>query len=182
MPVKVVSLGFLALNAVKQDEMTHHYQNVLGLPIVHDTGNGETYFGCGHGHHALSLHRADRPGFRHVGLQIAGAGPLDDALAALRAAGVPAQVKSDPVAGIKSCIEIADPDGSTVYLYREAATVIGGCPSGAASARASSGTSPCAPATRSAARHSTSTSSASSCRTGWGISSCSCAAMSTITP
>jgi YD repeat-containing protein len=121
MPVKVVSLGFLALNAVKQAEMMHHYQNVLGLPIVHDTGNGETYFGCGHGHHALSLHRAEHPGFRHVGLQIAGAGPLDDALAALRAAGVAAQVKSDPVAGIKSCIEITDPDGSTVYLYREAA-------------------------------------------------------------
>ena len=108
MPVKVVSLGFLALNAVKQGEMTHHYQNVLGLPIVHDTGNGETYFGCGHGHHALSLHRAERPGFRHVGLEIAGDGPLDDALAALRAAGVPAQVKSDPVAGVKSCIEITD--------------------------------------------------------------------------
>jgi YD repeat-containing protein len=121
MPVKVVNLGFLALNAVKESEMKHHFHQVLGLPIAHDTGAGETYFACGNGHHALSLHRAQRPGFRHVGLQIAGDGPLADAAAALRAAGIEAQIKSDPVPGIKSCVEIADPDGSTVYLYREAA-------------------------------------------------------------
>jgi YD repeat-containing protein len=118
MPVKVVSLGFLALNALKNDEMKHHYREVIGLPVVHDTGNGEAYFACGRGHHALSLHRADRPGFRHLGLEIAGEGPLDDAASALRAAGVRAELKSDAIAGIKSCIEIADVDGSTVLLYR----------------------------------------------------------------
>ena len=122
MPVKVASLGFLGLNAVKQDEMKYHFHNILGLPIAHETGSGETYFHCGDGHHALSLHRDARPGFRHVGLKLAGEGPLDETAAALRADGIAAEIKSDAIAGIASCIAIADPDGSTVYLYRETAS------------------------------------------------------------
>ena len=120
MAAKVIKLGFLGLNAVKTDAMKHHYQTVLGLPVSADTGR-ETYFACGSEGYTVSLHRGDAPGYRHVGLQIEGAGPLDDALAELKGAGIAATLKSDAFVGIAHCIEIADPDGFPIYLYRESA-------------------------------------------------------------
>ena len=111
-------LGFIGLNCVNQDECHSYYKNVVGLPIVAELDH-ERYFGCGFGSHALSLHAAARPGFRHLGLQIAGNGPLDDALAALRAIGLDGEIKSNPVHGVASAIEMADPDGHLIYLYRE---------------------------------------------------------------
>ena len=70
----------------------------------------------------LSLHRAERPGFRHLGLRISGAGPLDDALAELRSAGIDAEIRSDPLHGVRSAIDLADPDGHRIYLYRDETT------------------------------------------------------------
>jgi catechol-2,3-dioxygenase len=119
MVVKVVKLGFLGLNSAKSDEAARHYTETVGLPASEDTGNGDIYLVCGNDHHALSLHRSDRSGFRHVGLQIAGSGPLNDALKALESDGVKGVIKSDVFPGVKTAIEIADPDGYPVYLYRD---------------------------------------------------------------
>ncbi len=116
--MRVIRLGFLGLNVAKQDAMTNHYENVLGLPRSADSRDGEEYFICGPDHHAVSFHESDSPGFRHVGLQIDGDGPLDDAVLALQEAGVPAVLKLDPLAGLKCAIQIADPDGYVIYLYR----------------------------------------------------------------
>jgi catechol-2,3-dioxygenase len=119
MVVKVVKLGFLGLNTVKSDVEAQHFNETVGLPVAEDTKTGDIYFACGNDHHALSLHRADRSGFRHVGLQIAGHGPLDDALKSLQSDGIKGAIKSDVFPGLKSSIEIADPDGYPIYLYRE---------------------------------------------------------------
>jgi catechol-2,3-dioxygenase len=116
-----LKIGFVGLNSVKHEEMKHHYAKVMGLALAADTGQGETYFSCGSDHHAVALFRAGAPGQRHVGLQIEGEGPLDDALGVLQSQGIRAGIKSDPFAGIRSAIELADPDGYTVYLYRETA-------------------------------------------------------------
>ena len=113
MPTKVTKLGFIGLDCVKSDAMKHHYQNILGLPVSSDN-NRESYFACGSESYTVSLHRSDRAGFRHVGFQIEGSGPLDDALSELKAAGIKASLKSDSFFGIASCIEIADPDGYVV--------------------------------------------------------------------
>jgi len=120
MAAKVIKLGFLGLDVVKFDAMKHHYQNVLGLPLSSDGGK-DLYFACGSEAYAVSLHRGERAGFRHVGFQIEGNGALDDALAELKNAGIKSTLKSDAFAGIKSCIEIADPDGYAIYLYRDSA-------------------------------------------------------------
>ena len=98
--MRVIKLAFLGLNVVKQDAMTNHYENVLGLPRSADSTDDETYFVCGPDHHAVSFHKSDTPGFRHVGLQIDGDGPLEDALLALRELGVAAALKFDPLAGL----------------------------------------------------------------------------------
>jgi len=116
--MRVIKLGFLGLNVVKQDAMINHYENVIGLPRSADSKDGETYFVCGPDHHAVSFHKNDTPGFRHVGFQIDGDGLLDDALTGLQESGIPATLKFDPLAGLKCAIEIADPDGYTIYLYR----------------------------------------------------------------
>ena len=121
MPLKVLRVGFLGLNSARRDESKDYYNRVVGLPTVAETPQ-ESYFGCGFGSHALSLHTADHPGFRHLGLQISGHGPLDDALAALRADGITGQIKSSPLHGVESVIEIADPDGYRLLLYRDEAS------------------------------------------------------------
>jgi catechol-2,3-dioxygenase len=118
MTVRVVKLGFLGLNVVKQDEMTNHYENILGLPRSRDISHGESYFVCGPDHHAVSFHKSDKPGFRHVGLQIDGDGVLDDVLLELQESGIPATLQMEPLAGLKCAIRIADPDGYAIYLYR----------------------------------------------------------------
>lgn len=121
MSVRVTKIGFVGLNVVRRDEVIHHYGAVIGLPLTADTGGAEAYFACGADHHVLALFRTERPGFRHVGLQIDGEGPLEDALQEVRAAGLAAELQSDPFQGITQAIRTADPDGNTVYLYRAAA-------------------------------------------------------------
>jgi catechol-2,3-dioxygenase len=116
--VRALKIGFVGLGSVKHDEMHHHYTRVLGLAVAADTGR-DRYYTCGNDHHAVALFRADTPGQRHVGLQIAGEGPFTDTLKSLQAMGIAASLQSDPFAGIGSAIKLADPDGYTVYLYRE---------------------------------------------------------------
>lgn len=119
--VQVTKLGFVGLNIAHGDAMRHYYQDVIGLPLAATKGR-DLYFACGGDHHALSLHRGERPGFRHIGLQIAGTGPQADVAGLLTEHGVKARLRHDPVPGVPSCIEVTDPDGYTVYLYREAET------------------------------------------------------------
>jgi catechol-2,3-dioxygenase len=119
MVVKVVKLGFLGLNSGNPEAALRHYTETVGLPISEDTKTGDIYLACGNDHHALSLHRSDRSGLRHIGLQIAGSGSLDDALKALESDGVKGTIRSDAFPGVKAAIEIADPDGYPLYLYRE---------------------------------------------------------------
>ena len=121
MPLKILRIGFLGLNCTSHTKTRDYYTNVMGLPVVADTGR-ETYLGCGFGSHALSLHDAEQAGFRHLGLQIAGNGPLDDALASLRADGVEAAIKPCSLHGVGDAIEIVDPDGNRLFLYRDEAT------------------------------------------------------------
>ncbi len=118
MPLKVLRLGFLGLNSARHEESKDYYTRVIGLPVVAETAQA-AYLGCGFGSHALSLHKAEQPGFRHLGLQISGKGPLDDALALLRADGIKAGITSRPLLGVESAIEIADPDGYRLFLYRD---------------------------------------------------------------
>ena len=121
MSIKVVKLGFLGLNVVKLDEMRHHYGRILGLAPTADTGSGEAYFACGNEHHAVALFRADQPGHRHIGLELDEDQSLDDALSALAAKGIRGSIQSDRFHGLDRVIELHDPDGYTVYLYRKMA-------------------------------------------------------------
>jgi catechol-2,3-dioxygenase len=119
MVTKVNKVGFVGFNSVKFDEMKHHYADILGMPISHQSAK-EAFFSCGNDSITVSLRRGDAAGFNHVGLQVEGEGPLDDVLKQLGADGVKGSLKSDLYEGVPSCIEIADPDGYTVYLYRTA--------------------------------------------------------------
>lgn len=116
---QVIRLGFIGLNVADPDAMCHYYQNVVGLPLAEVVGK-DHYLSCGSEHHAVSLHVGERPGFRHIGLQIAGEGPLDDVLKALSAQGVKAQLLHGHVPGLLDCVSVTDLDGYTIYLYRSA--------------------------------------------------------------
>ena len=118
MPVKILRLGFLGLNSARCEESKDYYTRVMGLPLVAETSQ-ETYLGCGFGSHALSLHKAEQSGFRHLGFQISGSGPLDDALAILRADGIKAEIKTSSIYGVESVIEVSDCDGYRLLLYRD---------------------------------------------------------------
>jgi catechol-2,3-dioxygenase len=120
MPVNAIKLGFVGINVVKFDAMVAHYADFIGLPRS-AASNDAIWLACGNEFHALSLHRAARSGYRYVGLQVAGEGPLTDVLASLGAEGVHAEIKSDVLPGVKSLVEITDPDGYAIYLYRDSA-------------------------------------------------------------
>jgi catechol-2,3-dioxygenase len=120
MPVKAIKLGFLGLNTLKIDEMRHHFEQVIGLDTSEQAA-GDTYFACGNENVAFSLHRSDAPGYKHLGFQVAGEGPLDDVVAALRESGIAATLKSDVLPGVPSVVEINDLDGHRILLYRESA-------------------------------------------------------------
>jgi len=121
MTIKVVKLGFLGLNVVKHDAMKHHYGQIMGLSPTADTGTGEAYFACGNEHHAVAFFRSEQPGHRHVGLEIEAQTSLEDALRVLNASGIHAAIQSDRFHGLERIIELQDPDGYTVYLYRSMA-------------------------------------------------------------
>jgi catechol-2,3-dioxygenase len=116
---QALRLGFIGLNVAHPDEMRRYYEEVVGLPLTETIGN-DNYFSCGGEHHAISLHAGDRPGLRHIGLQIAGEGPLDDVLDALSAQNVKARLVRDHIPGFPACVALTDLDGHTVYLYRTA--------------------------------------------------------------
>ena len=120
MSANVIKLGFLGVNVDRHEEMAEHYGRVLGLPRLEDT-KSEVYFSCGSDAYAISLHRGGPRGYRHLGFQIDGEGPLTDVQQRLTALGVNATIKSDLFSGIPSCIEISDPDQYTIYLYRDSA-------------------------------------------------------------
>lgn len=115
-----IKLGFVGLNCTDVERMTQHYTEVIGLPKVLDAGS-DSYFSCGDDHHALILNKSGGTGLTYIGLQIEGQGSLDDVAQELRSAGVQSTLKSDLFAGIPQCIEITDPDGYVVYLYRDIA-------------------------------------------------------------
>ena len=117
MPINVLRLGFLGLDCVRYRESKDYYTKVVGLPLIAEKDR-KTYLGCGFGSHAVSLHAADRPGVRHIGLQLAGDGPLEDVVATLRAGGVAGAIKPGDLHGVQDVVEIVDPDGLRLLLYR----------------------------------------------------------------
>jgi catechol-2,3-dioxygenase len=120
MSANVIKLGFLGVNVERHDEMAEHYGKVLGLPAAGDA-KGETYFSCGSDAFAIGFHRGGPRGYRYLGFQIGGEGPLKDVEARMKELGIACAVKSDLFPGIPSCIEISDPDQYTLYLYRGSA-------------------------------------------------------------
>jgi catechol-2,3-dioxygenase len=121
MLAKVVKLGFLGLNSVNHAEMCDHYSRVIGLGSSLQTSN-ETCFSCGGDRMSFSLHRAERAGYRHIGLKVDAQVDLKDVLSRMKATGLPVELKSDLFDGIQSCLQIQDPDGFTIFLYQNAAT------------------------------------------------------------
>lgn len=120
MTAKAVKLGFLGIDVVDFDAMVAHYADFIGLARTR-VDTDAVWLACGNEHHALSLHRGTKKQYRHVGFQIAGSGPLDDVVTALRGEGIPAELKTDALPGVKSLVEVRDPDGYAIYLYRECA-------------------------------------------------------------
>jgi catechol-2,3-dioxygenase len=120
MSVQAIKLGFLGMDVVRYDDMVAHYADFIGMARTEVSGD-TAWLACGNEYHALSLRKADRPGYRYIGFQVLGEGPLADVAKELAAAGLKAEVKSDVLPGVPSLVEIADPDGFRVYLYRECA-------------------------------------------------------------
>jgi len=123
MTVKAVKLGFVGLNVADRDRMKRHYHDVMGLPV--STESPETiYLACGSDYHAVGLYRSpERKGIRHFGFRIDASLSIADALKDLAGNGVRAEKKTDLFPGIPEVIEITDPDGYTVFLYRDSAAV-----------------------------------------------------------
>lgn len=125
-PVRVNKLGYVAMRTQDVDALVAHYTDVLGLALVE--GDAEhAYLTTGPEHHAVAITRGEPHGRAGLGLQVYGS--LDDVQRSLRDAGVRAERRSDPEAGITDGVVVFEPLTDTpVVLYERQA------PSGVAAA------------------------------------------------
>jgi catechol-2,3-dioxygenase len=114
--VHVNRLSFLRLQAIKYMDMIAHYKDVVGLPIA-DSSSDSTFFSCGVGSYALSVHRSDQRGFKSLGLEVSRDQSLDDIGNILVHAGIEAHRRSDPFPQISDCLTFEDTDGYQVFLH-----------------------------------------------------------------
>lgn len=120
-PIKVDRLSFLGLQATNYKGMIAHYHDVIGLPIT-ETDPAATFFSCGVGAHALSIHESDQRGFKCLGFEISSHQSLDEVAKTLAETGIKAHRRSDPFPLISECIALQDSDGYEVILHHSAAT------------------------------------------------------------
>lgn len=114
---QVTKVGHIGLKTGDVEGMLHHYTEVLGLTLTERGEDGTAYLSCGVDHHAVALYPGTETGLQHVGLQLAGDQPLDEAAKQLRNGGLEVRPKTDPEPGISESIEIDDPEGNSVQLY-----------------------------------------------------------------
>ncbi|HQZ13045.1 MAG TPA: VOC family protein, partial [Devosia sp.] len=111
----VIRLGFATLASAKVEEQAAYYTGVLGLKLV-AADPALTVFANQAGQHVVVLERGDAAGIRGLAFEIAPDSDLGALAVQLRASGVSCDIQSDPVAGVATCLAVADPDGTLIQL------------------------------------------------------------------
>jgi catechol-2,3-dioxygenase len=98
------------------DRLAAYHRDVLGLREVTGDGDGVA-LSAGLDHHAVWLQKAERSGIAAIGFQLSPGTELDDAAAAIRAAGGEAERRSDALPGVAEMLAARDPEGNDLHLF-----------------------------------------------------------------
>jgi catechol-2,3-dioxygenase len=115
---KLAKLGNAGFVTRDVDRAADYYRDVIGFTETFRDDQG-AYLTSGQDHHTVALIRGDEDSLAYMSFQLAGDVSLEEARALLADAGVEAEVKSDAVPGIPQLLELHDPEGNTLRVYKE---------------------------------------------------------------
>ncbi|SEO03424.1 catechol 2,3-dioxygenase [Salinihabitans flavidus] len=120
-------IGHIHLKVADLDRAIGFYSGVLGFEIQQTFGNQAAFLSAGGYHHHIGLNTwhsrggppapAHHPGLYHTAFLYPDRTQLADALARVRAAGIPLDGAADH--GVSEALYLRDPDGNGVELYRD---------------------------------------------------------------
>lgn len=116
--IRLSRLGHVELAVRDLDAAVGHHRDLLGLVEVARDANA-VHLSTGADHHAVVLRRADEDAILHLGYQLDPDLSLQDARRELADHGVDAQLETDAEPGIAELLELSDPEGNRLQLYRD---------------------------------------------------------------
>jgi 2,3-dihydroxy-p-cumate/2,3-dihydroxybenzoate 3,4-dioxygenase len=67
--IRYSKLGYVELTVTDLDRAAAFYRDVVGLEPAGEGPDGERRFRCSEDPYAVALHKADKPGFKRVGIK-----------------------------------------------------------------------------------------------------------------
>lgn len=111
------------LNTPDIEKATAYYTEVMGLSVVEKADNGNAYISVGADHNNLVFVPSNERGLKTLLYEIDTEYSLQEVVSYYKQNGIHAEVKTDAEPGISELVEITDPDGNTINLFRESKKV-----------------------------------------------------------
>lgn len=117
----VGELGFVEVRTRDVAAIVDHYTRVLSFEVAGRDGS-TTYLTVGPAHHCVVVSEGEPTGRASIGLILRGS--LEEAQDALQAAGIKAELNTDPQPGISSSLTIAEVGtGTPIHLYESMSNI-----------------------------------------------------------
>ena len=120
-------IGHVHLKVADLDRAIGFYSGILGFEVTQKYGARAAFLAAGGYHHHLGLNTWDsldgtpapkgHTGLYHTAILYPDRAQLADAVARVRAAGIPIEGAADH--GVSEAVYVSDPDGNGVELYRD---------------------------------------------------------------
>lgn len=117
--MKVFKLGYAEFNTKDVKALTDYYTNVMGFSLIEEADNGKSYISSGVDHHNIVVAPSDVSHLNKVGWQVGGEMTLQEVGKQLKEHGISSELKTDAEPGISELLELQDPSGTIVNLYKE---------------------------------------------------------------
>jgi catechol 2,3-dioxygenase-like lactoylglutathione lyase family enzyme len=114
---KLGNAGFITRDV---DRAADYYRDVIGFT---ETGRDRAgaYLTSGQDHHTVAIAKGDEDRLAYMSFQLGGDVSLEEAKSLLAEAGTGAELKADATPGIAQLLELRDPEGNLLRVYKEAA-------------------------------------------------------------
>ena len=109
-------LGHVGITVPDIDATVDFYERIFGMQVSERMAEA-VYLRCNAEHHCLALFPGPERRLHHLGLELAGPDPLDEAAATLRARGVEIAESLPSSPGYGDFLRIRDPEGNAIHLY-----------------------------------------------------------------